>query len=173
MPRPTALVFDANILVLLIALDCLIQTGQNAADRFEVLRKIRGRDDDVSLARFDELRRVFDRTERRIVTQRVLAEVYGLRKKLRFEKALVWDVAANLLLNPGKIEECSCSLTELYARDDCRKIVREIGPTDAGIIYTAETRKCAIVTDDGELRSWAWVRLVESVSLDQIQTLLD
>jgi uncharacterized protein YacL len=46
--------------------------------------------------------------------------------------------------------------------------LEEIGPTDAGLIYTAATEKATIITEDRRLRHWADVRDVPALALDQL-----
>ena len=90
-PRPT-LVIDTNILLLLIGYACSRLDKQSALERSRILNDIRGRDR-VSPDGFDNLWRVFETAATRIVTQHVIAEAYGLRKRLGsgYRKDLVWQ----------------------------------------------------------------------------------
>jgi predicted DNA-binding protein (UPF0278 family) len=101
----------------------------------------------------------------RNVTQHIVAEAYGLRKLLRFQKDLIWQSALGLFKNPG-IEEWSCTVEDL--RDGYRDILIQVGPADAGLILTAERQKATIVTDDGGLAHCAGVRSVPAVLLHQL-----
>jgi rRNA-processing protein FCF1 len=138
-------------------------------ERIRVLTKIRGRDGGMSPERFDDLWELFRSEARKIVTQHVIAEAYGLRRRLdslQYRKDLVWR-GAIALLKTG-IEEQSCALRDLLAQDGYRKILTEIGPTDAGLIFTAERQKATIITDDDELASWAGFRSVPVILLPSI-----
>ena len=135
-----------------------------------MLGDIRGRDDGISPERFDDLWRLFRAATRRIVTQHVVAETYGLRNRLsslRHQKELVWDGAMRLLADPG-VEEEPCLVRDLSADTAYRQILIEIGPADAGLIYTAEHHRATIVTDDNELAHWAGLRSVPVALLPQI-----
>jgi rRNA-processing protein FCF1 len=46
--------------------------------------------------------------------------------------------------------------------------LEEIGPTDAGLIYTAATEKATIITEDRRLRHWAGVREVPALTLTDL-----
>jgi rRNA-processing protein FCF1 len=163
---PVCLVIDTNLLLLLLGYQCLLLESAKARERNRVLAQICGRADNLSPERFDDLWNLFRSAERRIVTQHVVAESYGLRKRLAFRKDLIWASAIGLLANPG-IEEQSCQVGDLL-REGYRDILAEIGPSDAGLILTAEQQKATIVTDDGPLAYWARVRSIPAVLLSQL-----
>ena len=104
------------------------------------------------------------------MTQHVVAEAFGLRARLglfRHRRELVWQAALGLLSQPG-IEEHPVRVTELAESPDYRRLLQEIGPVDAGLIYTAERRGAVILSEDGPLQHWAGARSVEVKSLNQI-----
>src|SRR5260370_7274711 len=90
---PVCLVVDSSLLLLVVGYQCLQLEKAQALERARVLTQIRGRDDDISPERFDDLWHLFRGAARRIVTQHVIAETYGLRRKLpafRHRRHLVW-----------------------------------------------------------------------------------
>jgi hypothetical protein len=167
---PVCIVIDTTLLLLLLGYQCLLFEQAEPLERIRVLTEIRGRDDRISPERFDGLWDLFRSATRRIVTQHVVAEAYGSRNRLasfRHQKELVWRSAITLLANPG-IEEQSCLITDVVEREGYRDILHELGPSDAGLIFTAELLKATIITDDGRLVHWAGVRAVPAVFLNQI-----
>lgn len=159
---PLCLAVDTNLLLLILAYQCLLLDKATPLERARVLIEIRARDDLVSSEGFDDLWRLFRAARRRIVTQHVIAETYGLRRRLasfRHRRELVWQAAIALLGDPG-FEEQSCTVQDLYERKEYRPILIELGPTDAGLIHTAERQKATIVTDDEKLANWARRRYV-------------
>jgi hypothetical protein len=70
-------------------------------------------------------------------------------------------------MDPG-IEEHSCLIKDVLELEGYRDILDELGPSDAGLIFTAERQKATIITDDGQLVHWAAVRAVPAVFLNQI-----
>src|SRR5882757_8908730 len=98
-PR-VCLAVDTNILLLLLGYQCLLSQDAKPLERSRVLTEIRGRDDAISPERFDDLWGLFQNATRRIITQHVVAETYGSRKRLssfRHQKDLVWRSAKTLL----------------------------------------------------------------------------
>lgn len=167
---PVKLAIDTNLLLLLLGYQCLLFENASPKARTRVLTEIRGRDDSISPERFDDLWNLFHSAARRIVTQHVITETYGLRRRLasfRDRKDLVWRSALRLLADPG-IEEQSCSIRDVHNRREYSDILTELGPADAGLIYTAEHQKVTIITDDGQLAHWAAVRLVPAILSNQI-----
>jgi hypothetical protein len=169
LPRPPCLAIDTNLFLPLLGYQCLQFDNAKPLERVRILTSIRGRSDGMSPERFDDLWKLFRSGARRIVTQHVIAEAYGLRKRLdslQYRKDLVWR-GAIAILGSG-IEEQSCALRDLLEQDGYRKILTEIGPTDAGLIFTAERQKATIITDDGPLARWAGVRSVPVILLPSI-----
>jgi hypothetical protein len=167
---PVHLAIDTNLLLLLLGYQCLLLENTKALERARVLTDIRGRSDHISPERFDDLWRLFRGAARRIVTQHVIAETYGSRRRLgsfRHRKDLVWRGAIELLTDPG-IEEQSCQVRDVHEKEEYRDILSELGPADAGLLYTAERQKATIITDDGPLVHWAGVRSVPAIGLKQI-----
>jgi rRNA-processing protein FCF1 len=166
---PVKLAIDTNLLLILIGDQCLRLDNARSQERTRVLTKIRGRDDDMSPERFDDLWNLFHSASHRMVTQHIIAETYGLRRLLTsFRKDLVWHSVLMLLANPG-IEEQSCRVRDVHDVHEYRRILEEIGPTDAGLIHTAEHNKATIITDDGKLAQWAAARSVPAIGLNQIR----
>jgi hypothetical protein len=96
----------------------------------------------------------------------VVAEVYGLRRRLSLRKDLVWR-AAHTLLDFG-IEEVPCSVLQIRERFGNELPLTELGPIDAGLLYVAEDRKATILSEDGSLTHWAGTRGIRSLTLNQI-----
>jgi predicted nucleic acid-binding protein len=164
---PAVLVIDTNVLLVLLGYQCLQLDNARGLERERVLNEIRGREDVISPARFDDLWNLFHTSKRRIVTPHVIAETYGLRKLLAFPKDLIWDAARTILDRPG-IEEQSCLLSEVFGIEGYRTILKELGPADAGLIYTAERHKATVISDDGGLRPLASARSVTVLALKQL-----
>jgi len=164
---PMSLAIDTNIMLVLLGYQCLLSKNAPSRERARVLAEIRGRADGLSPERFDDLWQLFHHASRRIATEHLIAETYGRRKLLRFQKELVWKCAMELLTDPG-IEELSCPVRELYEREGYRKMLIELGPCDAGLVYTAEKQKATILTDDDPLIRWANVRSVRAIPLNQL-----
>jgi rRNA-processing protein FCF1 len=168
---PVNIAIDTNLLLILIGYRCLLLDNARAPERTRVLTAIRGRDDGMSPERFDDLWNLFHNAASRIVTQHVVAETYGLRNRLAkfsHRKDLVWRSALDLLTHPGIEEHTSCPVRDMHDMHEYRDILYEIGPTDAGLIHTAEREKATIITDDGQLTHWAAARSVPGVLLNQI-----
>ena len=166
---PQCLAIDTTLLLLLLGYLCLLFENRSSKERVQVLNEIRGRGDNISPERFADLWNLFLNAKRRIVTQHIVAETYGLRRRLPYRKDLVWRSGIQLLANPG-IEELSCRVKDLRA-EGYENVMREIGPSDAGLIFTAERLKAAIITDDRQLAHWAGVRSVPALLLKQIGAL--
>jgi rRNA-processing protein FCF1 len=164
--RPRTIAIDTNIFLVLLSYHSLKSEVVSAADRERRLVEVRGRDDKVSLDQFDALWRIFARAERRIVTQHVVAEAFSNKMRRRSN----WSSAIELLPKYD-MEERGCCIRDLYAQAEFRRIVEEIGPTDAGLIYTAGTEKATIITEDRRLRQWAEVRSVPALALNQLECL--
>jgi rRNA-processing protein FCF1 len=49
--------------------------------------------------------------------------------------------------------------------------MEEIGPTDAGLIYTAPNEEATIITEDKRLRQFAYDRGVAVLTLEELQYL--
>jgi rRNA-processing protein FCF1 len=163
----STLVIDTNILLLVLGYQCLESEKTVPLRRAEVLGDIRGRGDNLSPERFDDLWQVFRRARQRIVTQHVVAEVYGLRKRLPFHKDVIWRSAIEILMDPG-LEEKPCSVRELSQEQGYEKILTELGPTDAGLLLTAERYRATVLTDDGPLFRRARERHILAIPLSQI-----
>ena len=128
---------------------------------------MRGRDDDVLPEQFEKLWLLFQSARRKVITQHVVAETYSLRHRLRplqTQSDRIWGAATQLLYR-DRIEERACSITELYKDETYGQIVRAIGPTDAGLILTAQELKCDILSEDGELSDWSWKQRVPCLPL--------
>ena len=88
---------------------------------------------------------------------------------MRFRKDVIWRSAIALVEDP-RFEEEPCTIGELRQTLGYEKILTEIGPTDAGILFTAERKKATILTDDGQMLHWADVRRLRALPLHQIGT---
>jgi hypothetical protein len=84
-------------------------------------------------------------------------------------KQFNWSTAIGLLPK-HHVEERGCCISDLYVNSDFRLIMEQLGPTDAGLIYT-EMEKATILSEDGPLRNWAHVRRVEILALNQLDRL--
>jgi rRNA-processing protein FCF1 len=165
LTTPHVLAIDTNILLVLLGYTCLRKAS--TLERERKLREVRGRDEPVSGKQFDDLWELFSRAGRRIVTQHVVAEVYGLRKRLRFRKEVVWENAERLLWEHG-LEERACCIRDLLLRPEFRRILEAVGPADAGLLHTAEVEKATLLTEDGQLSHFAHERSVPVLSLSRI-----
>lgn len=171
LSSPRCLAIDTNLFLLLLGYQCLLLENASPLERNRVLYEIRGRSDRIYPKTFDDFWSLVSRAKRRIVTQHVVAETYGLRKRLaafRQKKDLVWRSAAELLKSSPGIEEQPCKTQEMFENDAYRAILIELGPTDAGLILTAERQEATLITDDAQLASWAEARSVPVLRLNQI-----
>lgn len=173
LPSPLRLAIDTNVFVLLLAYQCLTSEDSPAPARARVLDDVRGRGDGLLPDRYDELWQIFQRASRRIITQHVIAEAYGLRHRfgpLLHGEELYWRMAVALLTDYNVGEE-SCPIRDLYNTEPYRSILLAIGPTDAGLLHVAEQQKAKIITDDHGLLHFAHDRRVHAVPLNQLQLL--
>ena len=163
---PAVLVIDTNILLVLLGYQCL--ENASALERERILREVLDSGGPVSGRQFDDLWQLFLSAGRRIVTQHVVAETYSLGKRqLKFKKEVIWESAIALLVKFG-LEERACCIRDLQARPGFRQILEAVGPTDAGLLHTAEIEKATLITEDGRLRHFAYDRGVPVLSLIQI-----
>jgi rRNA-processing protein FCF1 len=168
-PRPT-LVIDTNILLLLIGYEYSFSDRLDGPARSRLLNDIHGKGEHVSPDRFDDLWEFFNFAAHRIVTQHVIAEAYSRGKKFfPGKKELFWKSVLAILRNRG-IEEASFVVRDMVDATSYEKILSEIGPADAGILYTAQQRKATILTNDGPLQHWASARNIQWLSLNQISS---
>jgi rRNA-processing protein FCF1 len=166
-PRPR-LVIDTNILLLLIGYDYSFSDHLNGPARSRLLNTIHGTGDLVSPDRFDDLWQFFNSAAHRIVNQHVIAEAYNLGKRFfPGQKELFWKSVLEILNNHG-IVEASFAVRDVKESAEYQKILREIGPTDAGLLDTAQQSNGTILTNDGPLQQWASALLIPSKSLNQI-----
>ena len=164
---PSALAIDTNILLVLLGYQCLLFERASPLKRERILKEVLGSGGPVSGEQFDGLWQLFLNAGRRIVTQHVVAEVYGLRKRLKFKKEAIWKSAVALLMEFG-LEEQSCCVRDLHGIPAFRHMLEKVGPTDAGLLRAAEVEKAMLVTEDWALRGFAHERSVPVLSLSQI-----
>jgi rRNA-processing protein FCF1 len=172
MPRgrltaPIAIAIDTNLFALVLLHHCLKSRGLGLPERERELQTVWGREDALSLIQLDALWNFFGRARRRIVTQHVVAEVFSNKGR---KQLTGWHNAIQLLPDYD-VEECDCRIRDLYARDDFRQIMEALGPTDAGLIYTAELKAATIITEDRRLRQFAYDHGVDVLTLEELQYL--
>ena len=162
---PFRIAIDTNLLILVLADVRLRQQRTFGTPRLKLLTDERGRDDALPPERFDDLWQVFESAERRIVTQHVMIEALRGRKDSPLsKKENLWEAAVKLL-EDYQLEEQSCVVSELFRSEDYKKILQDIGPTDAGLIFVAAREKVTLISDDENLLRWARVRRVPCFSL--------
>ena len=157
LQRTLRLAIDTNVLLLLVAYWRL--EDSQGLTRARILRDIRGRDDHLSAEQFDGMWQRFRKAQRRVVTQHVVAEVWGPRGHRKQYRELIWPVAISLL-KQFDVEELPCTTRELDANPEYRPILERIGPVDAGLLDTAEQQKLTLLTEDRELLEAAYRRFV-------------
>jgi hypothetical protein len=157
---------DTNLFSVLLLYYCLESEAASDPERERQLQMISGRSEPASLEDFDALWQIFERAPRRIVTQHVVAEAFSNRMRKRFD----WTSAIRLL-PVFSMEERGCCVSDILAYREFQPILKELGPTDAGLIYTAEIEKATIISEDGRLRHSADVREVPALALNQLQYL--
>jgi hypothetical protein len=131
------------------------------------LNTIHGTGHHVSPDRFDDLWQFFNSAAHRIVTQHVIAETYSLGKKFFPKKELFWKSVLEILHNHG-IVEASFAVQDVRESAEYQRILREVGPADAGLLYTAQQREGTILTTDGPLQHWASTLYIPWKSLNQL-----
>jgi rRNA-processing protein FCF1 len=107
---------------------------------------------------------LFDRIQKILITSHVIGELVGLHKKLikaplgiKISRGEFWLSSVDYLRE--KVDERLLRFIDICDSDEGqgRRIVSEIGPTDAGLIELARKEKCVLLTDDGDtLARQAW-----------------
>jgi rRNA-processing protein FCF1 len=161
----SAIAIDTNLFSVLLRYYSLESDELSDLKRERGLQEVWGRKDPPKLEQFDALWQFFENARRRIVTQHVVAEAFTSRMRKRSD----WHKAISLL--PNHVVECGCSISALYSHREFRRIMEEIGPTDACLIYVAAEEKATIISEDGRLRYWADVREVPALTLDELARL--
>jgi hypothetical protein len=163
LAAPRAIAIDTNLFSVLLRYYCLASEDVGDLERERQLQEVSGRQDPLSLEQFDALWQIFERAPRRIVTQHVVAEAFSNKMRKQYN----WSSALRLLPTYC-LEERGCCISDVYSRPMFRRILEDIGPTDAGLIYTAEIEKAMIISEDGRLRHWAEVRSVKALALNEL-----
>jgi predicted nucleic acid-binding protein len=165
------LAFDTNPFLLLVTHKCL--ESKNARERVRILTDIRGQSDNLPPERFADLWYVFEHAARRIITQHVVVEALKFSRTgwLRDHKDDVRESAIALVTEFG-VEDLSCPILTLHASKDHRPALIALGVTDAGLLYTAEQQKAALITDDGPLLHYAYARNVPAFPINQVHNLI-
>ncbi len=163
---PGAIAIDTNLFSVLLRYYRLESEDASESDRERQLHEVWNREDPPGLEEFEARWHLFEGAHRRIVTQHVVAEAFTNKMRKRSN----WSSAIGLLPDYC-IEERGCCVAELYAHGKYRRIVEDIGPTDAGLIYIAEVEKATIISQDGQLRHWATVRSVPVLTLNELDRL--
>ena len=161
---PKVIAIDTNLFSLVLLHRRLKSQGLGAPERERELQEVWGREDAVSLEQFDALWQMFERAHRRIVTQHIVAEVFSNKRRRLLKE---WRSAIKLLPKYS-VEERGCCVCDLYASDDFHQIMEEIGPTDAGLIYTAEREGATIVTEDRRLRQFSYDHGIAVLTLNEL-----
>jgi rRNA-processing protein FCF1 len=164
----TTIVIDTNLLLVVLADEHLESTGTTGPARFSRLRDAWGQGHSLPDERFKDLQQVFRQAARRIVTQHVIAEVYNLRGRSTIQdRNILTDLLAGV-----DLAERSCAFAELYKSAAYRKMLGDVGVTDAGLIYVAEREKATILSEDRDLSSWAHARSVPCFNLQSVDYLV-
>jgi predicted nucleic acid-binding protein len=161
---PRVIAIDTNLFTLVLLCHRFKSKGLGVPERERELQEVWGRQDTVSLEQLDALWRIFERAHRRIVTQHIVAETFSNRGRKRLKE---WRHAIGLVPEYN-VEERSCRICDLHALTDFREIMEELGPSDAGLIYTAKREGATIVTEDQRLRDLAYHHGVPALALDQL-----
>ena len=161
MIDPRVIAIDTNLFTLILLHSWLHSMKQNAAQRQRRIGEVWGRQDAITVEQFDGLGTLFLSAKRRIVTQHVVAEALNSRVRKRFPE---WFAALELT-RKHQIDEVGCCVADLLPHNEFRKLMKDLGPTDAGLIYVAENEGATIISDDGHLRQCAEARLVHVIGL--------
>jgi hypothetical protein len=165
------LAIDTSVLLLLIGYKYAETAGLAPPRRVELLYNIWGRNRGLlPPVIFDDLQQMFLHAQARLVTQHIVLESYRRGRELNCfgDKAGFWDAMLKIMNDPG-IEETPIEVGRLNGAPPYDKIMKAIGPADAGLIYTAESRKGTVVTGDAHLRHWAEARGAECLAPAQIR----
>ncbi|MBZ5723695.1 MAG: hypothetical protein LAP87_01755 [Acidobacteriia bacterium] len=132
------------------------------------LNKVRAQSPELPPGVFDERWFGFRGAGRRITTQHVIAEALKIERQgwLLDHKDEVWESMFSLL-GEFPVEEHPCSFDELRA-DSYRRVMIELGPTDAGLLLIATRCKATLVTEDRHLLHWAHDLAVPALPINQI-----
>ncbi len=79
---PVELAIDTSLLMLLLGYQFLLLEYARPLERTRVLDDIRGRPDPITPDIYDELWTLFQGAAHRVVTQHIVAEAYGNRRRL-------------------------------------------------------------------------------------------
>ena len=161
---PRVIAIDTNLFTLVLLYHRFKSKGLGVPERERELQEVWGRQDTVSLEQLDALWRIFEQARRRIVTQHIVAETFSNKGRKHLKE---WRSAIGLLPHYS-VEERSCCICDLHASDDFRQIMEELGPTDAGLIYTAKSEGATIVTEDHRLRQLAYHHGVTALTLTDL-----
>lgn len=140
--RHRSIAIDTNLLLVLLAYDYIEHSKPTDVMKLRILDDLRGRGREVPLACYTNLWMLFERASRRVVTQHVIAEVHNLQKRvpvLRTGWSSFWDAGARLVRD-NQVEELPCTVADLDRHEAFRVILREIGPTDAGLLFVAPAK---------------------------------
>jgi len=166
----TTIAIDTNLLLVVLADEQLRRRNTAGPARLSSLRDVWGQPGGVQPERFQDLRTVVLQANHRIVTQHVIAEVYNLCDRFSVLRDL--NTVTDLLAGLG-LSEHPCSFADLMNRDDYRKILGDVGVTDAGLIYVAEGKKAVILSENHrDLWRCAHARSVQCYDLRSVDYLL-
>ncbi len=162
-------VIDTSPLLAALLLDFVRNRPQ--AQRDSILRNSRIAEylrTDQRLQR--EFIQFFDSISNILITSHVVAELQGLVNKLDGGyKKQFWLGGMSYLSRKRLDERSPLSLIDMHEREDFRKAVCNIGPTDVWLIELARQEGCTLLTDDDRtLARYAWelgvdCRLVQSI----------
>ncbi len=161
-----SIAIDTNILLILIAYETIEIRGLEGPAALKVLNDVWGQ----RQLGWEEFRRLFAvcrSARRRVVTQHVDSEVFSQRDKLRFDRETLEKAVLGVA---DGMEKIPCSLQDLYTDSDYRKILLELGPADAGLIWVAQQNRLEILSVDRKLAQFAQGRSVNVFSIQDLRS---
>jgi hypothetical protein len=149
------LIVDTSALFPLLVYHYARRTGAERGRRQRLLMDARSKPPNLTVDQYDRWLRFFLSAGRRMATQHVVAELYGLRRRLRLtdqEQAEFWRCCAEFLISEA-FQQRSCTLEDIWNTPGVRELSVRIGPVDGGLILLALGEGCTLKSGEGMLVS--------------------
>lgn len=153
--RIRTLVVDTSALFPLLVYHYAGRIEADRGLRQRLLMDARSKPPNLTVDHYDRWLRFFLSVGRRMATQHVVAELYGLRQRLHItdeEQAEFWRCCSEFLISKD-FEQRSCTLKDIWNTPGVRELSVRIGPVDGGLILLALREGCTLKSDDGMLVS--------------------
>ena len=149
------LIVDTSALFPLLVYHYAQKTGAERGRRQRLLMDARSKPPNLTVDQYDRWLRFFLSAHERMATQHIVAELYGLRRRLRItneEQAEFWRCSSEFLVSET-FREQSCTLGDIWDTPGVRELSIRIGPVDASLILLALREGCTLKSREGMLVS--------------------